>query len=187
MNIPQKLLHFQQQSKNILRQAFPHTSMILRLYPNLCEDDIWTIRDRKQLPPTTITRLSAKTGLSDDIFDVSDLFIRHDFDSSKSYYDYLLESYRNAGIDDESLILDIESEVSEGKVFLLHGLMKVWDSSSNELEGIMIEESYDEDPSLNALEGYLVAQKLAFETSLEILEASYKQQWPGWKKLWKQL
>ena len=61
--------------------------------------------------------------------------------------------------------------------------MYVWDGAGGFLGDLLIEGD-DEDDFPDTVAGYLISHNKSFEASVDLLRASFTEQWQNWQSLW---
>jgi hypothetical protein len=183
-----KLTHLQRRAADLTRRSSPWTAQVLRLYPHLHVEDVQVIHAGRDLDRGRLADVATASGVADiDILYIARLYIRPDFHNLGDYYPSLMARYQRAGISDEWLNAFVSDPAHGGRLFLLHGTLHVWDDFSGELDDLLLEPTSEGDVIPDVVEGFLVSKGLAFDTSVDLLDASFQQQWTEWQSLWRLL
>jgi hypothetical protein len=96
-------------------------------------------------------------------------------------YPELQEQYAQSGVQ------DAEIEKTLGRPpktysFLLHGCIGQWKPTTKRYGITMI---IEDDSWCGICSGFLIAKRRAFSTKVALLESSMREEWRGWRELWK--
>jgi hypothetical protein len=73
-------------------------------------------------------------------------------------------------------------------LYVVHGVLCGWHPETLEAsEGIIIEGidyGEEDDRFCRSIEGYLVSRGMAFGSEVEVLAASFYDNWPSWDEFW---
>ena len=200
MDITGQLQLMKTQAARLASDASPTTAYILQALPSLIEDDLFQLVAGYSLPPSRILRLGEESGLDPALLGtVLDRLIARDFEDYTLRYRNMLSLFSQSSKSIEEIESFICRMEPDSHVFLLHDYIRVWDPSS-ELVGIFeiycaeleLDETFniqdrmpDTDPFESVIGGYLILTKKAYPTTLQLLEASFREGWARWADLWK--
>ena len=183
----ERLERLRNQALRLSAESEPQTADVLQIYPHLREFEVVSALAGHYPDRDRLAELAAVSGCTPErIAAAMHNVIRLDFGSYDQSYGSAWEAYRRAGLPDRE-VRSFFSQVVPGAVcFVLHGVLSVWDGHRRQLDDLHIEHrDFDEsDDFPDLVEGYLVSRGLDFETSVDILEASFCRQWPDWQSLW---
>ena len=175
-------------SVQLLKRAAPWSARLIRLYPHLDTADVRVFQARGELPPDRLSGLAEAAGISNqEVSYLGDLYVRPDSIDVQSRYELAIRHYKRSGLSEELLLSTMSSSCERGRLFLLYGVLRVWDDFAGEVRDLLIEPRSDDDLIPDAIEGLLASNGLGFHTSLELLECSFEQQWAEWQSLWRQM
>lgn len=180
-----RLASFVSQARELVERAQPVTAYVLRVLDALTPDEVeelgkWELD--KQKAEGIVDRLTAQLGEHRQLVrETLSRCLQHDvWGDYLERYEALRRTYQESGEQDA----DIERTLSRPPkmfAFVHHLMLEFWRPDQEDYSFLIIE-----DDRWGAIcDGYLVAKGRAFPTTLSLLEATVRQEWPMWQALWK--
>jgi hypothetical protein len=172
-------------ARAVIELARPTTACLLRVLNALAPDEVeelgrWELDRAKS--EDIVDRLTAQ--LVEPRQAVREALSRClQFDvwgDDQAHYEALGRTYRDSG-DNDAAIERTLGRPPEVYAFVHHFLVETWRPRQEHYSILLIED----DRSGAICKGYLVAKGRAYATTLSLLEASVRQEWPKWQVLWK--
>jgi hypothetical protein len=174
------------QARRLIELARPTTAYLLRILDRLTADDIdelgkWNLDKPKS--EAIVDRLTAELGEHRQV--VREVLSRClQFDAWGDYSDRnaaLRQRFLESG-EDSTTIDRLLGKPPTVYPYLEHFIIGAWHPEREECgRGLVIED----DRRAAICEGYLVAKGMAFQTDLDLLETSARQEWRKWRLFWK--
>ena len=114
-------------------------------------------------------------------------FYRLDTTDYSQCYASAFAFYRNNQLGCEAVAFLDEMYPPPIVAFVVHGVLHLWEPDAGMLCDVIIEGvdyGEEDDRFCRAVDGYLVSIGMAFGSEIEVLAASFYDQWPRWDTLW---
>lgn len=181
----ERLASFVAQARALIELARPATAYLLRVLDALKPDEVEELGKWELDKPKSegiVDRLTAQLGEHRQVVrETLSRCLRLDvWGDNLDRNEALQRRYRESGEKDA----DIERTLGRPpKVypFVHHFVVELWRPDQEDYSGLNLE-----DDRWGAIcEGYLVATGRGFPTTLSLLEATVRQEWPKWQVLWR--
>jgi hypothetical protein len=140
--------------------------------------------------PGTINAILANVGRrigedTDRVRYVLDECLRLDRRNRHEEYNQWAANY-GRGPDDEAMARFFRDAAGRHSIcYVIYGCIGYWDPEELQRCDLLIDSlDENEEKEYGKFEGYLICQGRGFQTSLELLAAAMKDQWPCWEWLW---
>lgn len=164
--------------------AFPNVAAVLQVLKDMTTEDGESILDSGRLTSEMTERIVTVTNLKNCIVDdVACGNIRSDLTFDPSRHRRLVRSFVDNGRPDNDVAEFLANFNPRSVYFVLHESMYVWDGAGGVLGDLLIE-GEDEDDYPDTVARYLISHNKGFEASVDLLRASFTEQWPNWQTLW---
>jgi hypothetical protein len=163
-----------------------HDSFLLPLLLGLTPKEISQFDVAGHLSDDEMASIAARLSVYPDAVKV--VLTKNVFDDLKDYHDSYKRKkavYAASGASEAylaELLRRHDPEIS--KIFVLHDVLNTWCAEADSLDELFIDNIQTGELDEHLAQGYLISSGLAYLTTFDVMEASYREQWPNWEALW---